>query len=151
MTIHRRGPAAAVLAADPTTVGTVYLGSKYAKVLGFQVRNWASSAKAGAGTDATLRVKLTDNNGQIFYLDAADKDYKTAAVWRWIRSDDTVTGLSYVPGDATGAAVPADSAITPIVASPVTVVVTGATTATDYFEIYLYVDTADNDVTRSAR
>lgn len=139
---RRKGAAAALLAADPTTVGTVSLGTPYARVLGFQARNWASSAKAGAGTDATLRVKLTDANGMIFYLDATDVDYKTGNVFTWFSHDDTVTGLTGTKiTDATGAAAGATGVpVKVIMASPVTVVVTLATTATDYFEIYLFVE-----------
>lgn len=151
MTVHRRGPAAAVTAASPQTLGDVYLGTKYARVMGFQARNWASSAKAGAGTDAAAKISLTDANGMIFYLDASDRDYKTGNVFAFIRYDDTITGLSQIYVDATGAAVAADTEQFPVVKSPVTVKVTNATTVTDYFEVYLFVESGAEPVLRSTR
>jgi hypothetical protein len=130
-----------VTTADPTTLGTINLGTSLVRVLGFQARNWASSAKAGAGTDATERIKLVDANGQIVFLDAADRDYKSQNTFVWFAADDTVTGLTgTVFADATGAAAGATGVpVTQLVASPVTVSVTGSNTATDYLEVYLFV------------
>ena len=96
--------------------------------------------KAGAGTDALIKVKLTDASGKVFYLDAADRDYKTAAVHVFFNGDDTATGLSYVPTDATGAAASAGSGVEVVVASPITIEVQNAGTATDYFEVSLFVE-----------
>lgn len=139
MAYRRRGPAAGLVADSDHDIGTIYLGAAYAKVLGFTARNWASAAKAGAGTDTAAKVKLTDANGVIFYLDAADDDYATASVTKFIRADDTLTGLGFEVVDATGAAL-AGAGENLVVASPVTVTVLNGGTATDYFELYLFVD-----------
>ena len=137
----RRRRASALLTTDPKDLPVIGLGSKYAKLLGFDARNWASSAKAGGGTDTTLRVRITDNRGAIVYLDAADTNY-TAGVKRIVVADDTATGLSTSVVDQTGAAAAAGEAAGAgiIMESPVTVRVTLATTATDFFEIDLFVE-----------
>jgi hypothetical protein len=142
MAYRRVGPAAAVTASPTQTLGTVNLGTSLARIVGFQARNWASSAKAGGGTDALIGVKLVDANGQIVYLDAADRDYKTQNTFVWFAPDDTVTGLTgTVFADNTGAATGATTGnITQLAASPVTVSVVNAGTATDYFEVYLFVE-----------
>lgn len=138
-------------AGTPQSLGDIYLGTKYARVTGFQARNWASSAKAGGGTSTTQKLKLTDANGMIFYLDASDRDYKTANVFAFIRYDDTITGLSQIYVDATGAAVAADTEQFPVVKSPVTASVLNGEVATDYFEVYLFVEAGDEPVLRSTR
>lgn len=138
MPYKEQGPAAAVTTAATTVLGTVSLGAAYGRVLGYRARNWASSAKAGAGTDALSRLKLADANGLIFYLDATDVDYKTAEINRVISQDDTATGLTGpLAVDHTGAAVTAGAGIHPILRSPITVTITQADTATDYMEVYL--------------
>ncbi len=139
MAYRRKGPAAALTAASPQTLGTISLGAPYARVVGIIARNWASSAKAAAGTDSAIKISLTDANGMIFYLDASDRDYKTATVFLMLRPDDTLTGLTYAVVDSTGAAATADESF-PIVASPVTVKATNGGTATDYMEVYLIVE-----------
>lgn len=140
MAFKKRGPVAAVTSASTTVLGSVTLGADYGRVLGFIARNWASSAKAAAGTDALEKVKLTDANGDVFYLDAADRDYKTAEVTIQFGLDDTATGLGITAVDGTGAALSAGAALQPVVQSPVTVEVQDAGTATDYFEVYLLVE-----------
>lgn len=140
MAFLKRGPAAGLVAADPQSLGTISLGAPYGVVKGFNARNYASSAKAAAGTDTAQKVQLTDANGVVFYLDAADKDYATAAIDRVIAgTDDTVTGLGVISTDATGATATAGASGDFVAKSPVTVVVDNGTTATDYFEIYLNV------------
>jgi len=140
MAILLRGPAAAVTSASTTVLGTITLGASYAKILGIVARNWASSAKAGAGTDALEKIKLTDAASKVVFLDAADRDYKTAEVTLLIAADDTATGLTPIPVDATGAAASAGAGISLIAKSPVTVEIQNAGTATDYFECYLLVE-----------
>jgi hypothetical protein len=126
---------AAVLAADPTTVGTVDPGVPFSKILGFTARNWASIAKAGAGTDTSVIVKFTDDSG-IIYLENAARDYATALKATRIAVDDTATGLTGpLAVDATGATVTAGSGGPLICVGPVQVIAVGGTTATDYFEI----------------
>lgn len=131
---------AAVTTASTTTIGAAKLGTAFGVIKGAIVRNWASSAKAAAGTDAAQKLKLTDARGVVFYYDAADRDYKTATVYLAITGDDTATGLGYVPVDATGAAASAGSKAEFVAKSPVTVTVEDAGTATDYFEVTLLVN-----------
>lgn len=122
-------------------LGTVRLGARYGRVHGIRARNWASSAKAGAGTDTLMKIKLTDANGDVFYLDAADRDYATAEITLAIGGgDDTATGLGVTPVDATGAAASAGAGIVPVVESPITVTVLNGATATDYFQVELLVE-----------
>lgn len=140
MAFRKTAAVAAVTSAATTVLGTISLGAPYGIVKGFVARNWASSAKAAAGTDALEKVKLTDANGVVLYLDAADRDYKTAAVNIAFAQDDTSTGLSVTSVDATGAAASAGAGNEWVAASPITVEVQDAGTATDYFELSLLVE-----------
>lgn len=151
MSYRKMGPAAALTAATPQSLGTVSLGAPYARVIGFQAANWASSAKATEGTDALQRVKLEDATGRIFYLDAADRDYgatsgptgsaASSGTTIFFQQDETVTGIGDIVVDATGAAVSSQGSERGTVAkSPVTVTIINGGTATDYVEVYLYVE-----------
>ena len=143
MAFRKTAAVAAVTTAATTVLGTVSLGAPYGRVLGFIARNWASSAKAAAGIDALEKVKLTDAGGVVVFLDAADRDYKTAAVELLIEYDDVNTGLGILPVTGTGAAYVAtegNSIAPPVVQSPISVEVQNAATATDYFEVYLLVE-----------
>ena len=131
---------AAVTSAATTVLGTVSLGAPYGIIKGFVAKNWASSAKAAPGTDTAEEVKLTDAAGVVVYLDAADRDYATAAKNIAFTQDDTATGLGVTPVDATGAAATAGSGAEQVVQSPITVTVLNAGTATDYFAISLFVE-----------
>ena len=122
------------------SLGTVGLGAKYGRVFGFRARNWASSAKAAAGVDVLQRVRLPYANRDIFYLDAADRDYATAEVTILFAFDDTATGLNVTAVDATGATATAGAGMTPVVQSPITVEIVNGGTATDYFELSLLVE-----------
>lgn len=117
-------------------IGTLYLGAKYARFYGFRARNWASSAKAGAGTDTAVKIRLTDANSDIFYLDATDTNYATAEVTYFVGYDDLNTGLGISPVTAIGSAWVATEGATlvgPIIESPITVEIVNGGTATDYF------------------
>jgi hypothetical protein len=140
MAYRKTAAVAAVTTAATTVLGTISLGAPYGIVKGFTARNWANSAKAAAGTDALEKVKLTDAAGIVFYLDAGDRDYKTAAVNVAFTQDDTASGLSVTPVDATGATATAGSGAEQVVQSPITVEVQDAGTATDYFEVSLFVE-----------
>lgn len=107
-------------------------GVKYGKILGFRALL--------TGTDTAVKIKLTDSKSKVAYLDAADVDYKTAAVNRVIFTDDTTTGLSFTPTDATGAAVTAGNAIegTPVLQGPISVTVSNGGTTGDYVDIELF-------------
>jgi hypothetical protein len=156
-----RGPAAAVTSAATTVLGTISLGAPYALVLGFVGANWASSAMAAEGTDAAEKVKLTDADGKVIFLDAADRDYgatsgptpSTDGTYIFFTGDPTTTGLTVRHTDATGAVLDIDEEATPDVdsqmsgmpgafaKSPVSVEVQNAGTPTDYFTVYLFVQT----------
>lgn len=135
-------------AAAPQVLGKVGLGRSqsgnggaYGRVLGARVRNWASSAKAGAGADVLAKVELKDADGVIFYLDAADRDYATAAVNLNFVADDTATGLAITNVDSTGADVAAgEAAQTPVVRGPITVTIRNGATTTDFFTVDLLVE-----------
>lgn len=139
MAIKKR-TTAGLVSANPVNLPAVGLGAKYGKLLGFRARNWASSAKAGAGTDSAVKVKITDNNSDVVYLDASDRDYATAEITINCTQDDTATGLGVTPVDATGAAATAGAGAPIFLESPVTVAIVNGTTATDYFEISLFVE-----------
>lgn len=140
MSLLKRGPAHAVTSAATTVLGTISLGAQYGKILGIEARNYASSAKLAAGIDSAEKIKLTDADSKVIYLDAADRDYKTALVTLLPMVDPTATGLTPIPVDATGAAITDGASGTLIAKSPVTVEVQDAGTATDYFEVYLFVE-----------
>jgi hypothetical protein len=116
------------------------LGAKYAKLVAIRARNWASSAKAGAGTDTAQKLRITDANGDVVYLDAADRDYATAEVTLNPTQDDTATGLGVTPVDATGAAATAGAGAPIILEGPVLVAVVNGGTATDFFTCDLFVE-----------
>lgn len=142
MAIKKRGPAVGLTAGGSAdALSTVSLGAAYGRVLGFTAQNWASSAKAGAGTSSTTKVKLTEAEGRVVYLDASDRDYKTAKVSIFFQQDETATGLSDLKLDATGAALSSQgTSVGAICASPVTVTILNGEAATDYFEVYLFVE-----------
>src|SRR5512144_1543330 len=130
MAYRKTAAVAAVTSAATTVLGTISLGAPYGVVKGLRARNWASSAKAGAGTDALEKVRLTDAAGIIFYEDAADRDYKTAQVdLVFAGQDDTATGLGTLSVDATGAASSAGGKGEFVAQSPITVTVLDAGTA----------------------
>ena len=141
MTIKKR-TTAGLLTSTTTTLPTLGLGAKFGKLVAIRARNYASSAKLAAGTDVLTKLKLTDNNGDVVFLDAADKDYATAELTLYPYLDDAVTGLNIVAVDATGTATVATEG-TPsdiVLESPVTVQVLNGATVTDYFECQLIVD-----------
>ena len=141
MGIRKRIVAGLVADADHD-IGVVGLGSKYGRVVRIDARNYASSAKAGAGTDTAQKLKLTDATGAVFFLDAADRDYATAKVKLAPVLDDTATGLGILGVDGTGAVRAAGEAgQPPVVQGPVTVTVLNGGTPTDYFEAELFVET----------
>jgi hypothetical protein len=148
MSIRTTAVVSALTAATPQSLGSVSLGAPYAKVLGFTMANWASSAKAAEGTDTAQKVSLTDAAGRVIYLDAADFDYGAASGaaigvgfhTTLIGQDDTSTGLLTRAVDATGAAATAGAGVPIIAKSPVTVAVLNGGTATDYVEVALIVE-----------
>lgn len=136
----RKRTTAGLTTATPVNLPRVGLGSKYAKIHQIVARNWGSSAKAGAGTDTAIKLKITDNRGLVVYLDASDRDYATAQVVLQPTADDTATGLGVTPVDATGAAATAGAGAQIVAESPVTVAVVNGGTTTDYVEVSLVVE-----------
>ncbi len=90
------------------------------------------------GTDTAVKLRLTDADSRIFYLDAADADYKTAAITNTLHMSDVETGLSITAFDAVGVAIPAtQTAPTPVVRSPIEVAVVNGGTAGDVIDVTL--------------
>jgi hypothetical protein len=90
------------------------------------------------GTDATMRLRLTDADSRIFYLDAADKDYDTAKIYTPLGLDDVSTGLTTLAYDSVGAGVAAAQiAPMPVVKSPIEVAIINGGTAGDIITVDL--------------
>lgn len=138
MTIKKRH-VEGLVSADPVSLTAVGLGASYGRILGFNARNYASSAKASGGTDTSIKVKITDGDSRVVYLEASARDYTTEKAVRFA-ADDTSTGLDPLVVDATGAAITAGGGQGVIAKSPVTVALVGGGTATDYFSIDLLVE-----------
>lgn len=136
----RRVEGLTLTATDTLTPSPLNLGGKYAILRTIRARNWASAAKGGAGTDTAIKIKITDNNSDVVYLDASDRDYATAEVTINPTMDDTATGINVVPTDATGAAATAGAGAPIVLESPVTVIVLNGATTTDYFTCDLIVE-----------
>jgi len=114
-----------------TVTASATLRSKFAQVPAFSALL--------TGTDTAVRIKMTDADSRVFYLDAADKDYKTAKIHRHVVYDDTLTGLTPQLLDATGVAATATAAgPLPIVKSPITLEVSNGGTAGDVVTHDLY-------------
>lgn len=140
--------------AAPKVIGAVGLGplfpggpgARYGRVLGMEVRNFASAAKAAAGADTAGTIELKDADGLIFFLDAADRDYATALVRLRFYRDDTTTGITGAPTpvDQTGAAFSGDPGAANtlgqplrIVKGPITVTARNFGTVTDFLSVTL--------------
>jgi hypothetical protein len=129
-----------LISATPVTIGTVSLGAKYAKILAIRAQSYASSAKAAPSTDTAFKLKITDANNDVVYLDASDRDYGTAEITLNVTQDDTATGLGVTPVDATGAAATAGAGAPIVAEGPVQVIVVNGGTATDYIVVELLVE-----------
>lgn len=141
MPFKQRGPANALTASATQVLSPVVsLGAAFGIVRGFRARNWASSAKAAAGADVLMKVKLVDAASVVFYLDAADRDYATAEVFVAFEQDDTSTGLGVTSVDATGAAATAGAGNGYVAKSPITITALNGATVTDFFEVLLLVE-----------
>jgi hypothetical protein len=119
-----------------TVANTLNLPAKYARILGF---------KCGlTGTDTAVKLKITDADSRVLYLDAADHDYKTAALVRSIVADDTLTGITPqvvdMTGAAMGAAQNAGKGGTAVARSPVTCEISNGGTAGDIVTLDLYIE-----------
>jgi hypothetical protein len=122
------------------TPSPLNLGAKYGILRTIRAKGWASSAKAATSVDTAVKIRITDNNSDVVYLDASDRDYGTAEVTINPTMDDTATGINVVPTDATGAAATAGAGAPIIMESPVTVAIVNGGTTTDYFTVDLIVE-----------
>lgn len=130
MSFDRRSISLTVPNPAATIAGTLALRSDYGRLIGFKA--------LVTGTDTATQIEIKDADARVVYKDAADKDYKTAAVHRIICQDDTTTGLSSIPVDATGAAATAAyNSLTPIVRSPLTISLINGGTAGDVLALDL--------------
>lgn len=97
----------------------------HTNLTGFRYFKCANFRAKVASSGATSQIQLTDGNGDVFYKDAADKDYQTATVQRVFAQDDTAITGGVTASDATGAAVTfvtgVNSAPPAILEGPVTV------------------------------
>ena len=117
-----------------TVVQTFNLRSTYVRPNNFSILS--------TGTDATQKLRLTDADGRIFYLDAADKDYDTARIYTPLLLDDVNTGLTSAGGvgtflgsDSVGVEVAvAQSGAMPVVKSPLEIAVINGGTAGDVID-----------------
>jgi len=111
-----------------TVVGTLNLRSTWARFLNFKVLS--------VGTDATMRLRLTDGDSRIFYLDAADKDYDTAAIFTPLATDDVTTGTGPKLYDSVGVlAATAQLGPMPVVKNPIEVAIVNGGTAGDVITV----------------
>ena len=141
MTIKRRRVEGLLSDSDePLLPNPLNLGAKFATLRQIRARNWNAAAKASAGTDTAVKIKITDYNNDVVYLDAADRDYATAEVTILPSQDDTATGLGVVPTDATGAAATAGAGAPIVLESPVVVSILNGGTATDFMTVDLIVE-----------
>ncbi len=94
------------------TTAPIVLRTDFAELIGF---------KCVSTGDTSTRVKITDADSRVVYLDAADANY-TTGLDRAIALDDTVTGLSIAAlSDSTGAAATISGGQGITVRSPLTV------------------------------
>ncbi len=128
MGFDRRAFSLTVPSPAATITQTANLRSTYVRVIGIKVLS--------TGTDTSEILKLTDADSRVFYLDSAAIDYDTAALTRYLASDDVETGLGMITYDSVGAAIPAtQTGPMPVVKSPITIEVSGGGTAGDVIDV----------------
>jgi hypothetical protein len=120
-----------------TVTASIPLPAKFTRVQGF---------RALASADTTSQIEIKDADSRIVYKDAADKDYTTAGgVFKILSPDDTLTGLTVINNDLTGAvldgtALQQGSAGTAVVKSPLTVTYSNNATANATLTLDLIVE-----------
>lgn len=115
-----------------TTEVTVNVPGKYVRLVGLQALL--------TGADATTKLRVRDADNLVAFLDAAAVDYTSAKKYQII-NDDTATGLSWTPVDATGAAHVADiPAVRPILRAPLKVAAIDNGTAAESYAVTLYTE-----------
>jgi hypothetical protein len=123
------------LTSDGTSAaGIATLRTKFARLLGMKAQNV---------TDVASKLQIADKDGRILFLDAADRDYRTATNINQLSflRDGTSTGLTTVELDSTGAAMGAaasGSTGLDVGRSPFTVTWTNAATLGDIMTIDLF-------------
>lgn len=123
---------AVVTIPDPaaTATTTLNLRSTWVRPLNFKILS--------VGTDTLIKLRLTDADGRIFYLDAADKDYDTAAIYTPLLTTDVTTGTGPKAYDSVGVlAATAQSGPMPVVKNPIEVAVVNGGTAGDVITLQL--------------
>jgi hypothetical protein len=103
--------------------------SDYIRPLGFSVLL--------TGTDALVQLRLTDADSRVCYLDAADKDYKTATIYTTpLATDDVTTGTGPKLYDSVGVLAAATQlGPMPVMKSPIAVSIINGTTAGDVISL----------------
>ena len=135
MKFDRRSISLTVPNPAATVTGTLNLAAEYVRIIGFRALT--------TGTDTATRVRLTDGDSRVLYLDAADRDYDTAAVDILIGPDVTETGLFYAGtavtfSDATGAAGTIAGGKALWGSNPIEVALINGGTAGDVLDLDLY-------------
>jgi len=130
MGFDRRGCTITIPNPAATQVTTLNLRSDFVRPLAFNILS--------TGTDATMKLKLTDGDSRVFYLDAADKDYDTARIFTPFLTDDVTTGTGPKATDSTGVlAAVAQSSPNPVVKNPIAVEISNGGTAGDVVDFVL--------------
>lgn len=126
-----RRTARLVVPSTPATVSQTFnLRSDYIRPLSFKILL--------TGTDTAVKLKLTDKDSRVFYLDAADKDYKTAATYTPLLTTDVTTGTGPKGADSVGAlSAVAQSGPLPVVRNPIEVEISNGGTGGDIIDFTL--------------
>ena len=113
-----------------TITQTMNLRSTYCRPLGFSILS--------VGTDTAMKLRMTDADSRVFYLDAADKDYDTARIYTPVFMDDVTTGQTPKLYDSVGAVVAAaQDGPMPVIKSPIELAIVNGGTAGDSINVVL--------------
>jgi len=130
MGFDRRSATLVVPNPAATVTQTMNLRSNYCRLLGFNILS--------TGTDTAMKLRMTDADSRIFYLDAADKDYDTARVYTPTFMDDVTTGQTPKLYDSTGAVVAAaQDGPMPVIRNPIELAIVNGGTAGDSINVVL--------------
>jgi hypothetical protein len=139
VTIKKR-TTASLTTADPVDLPTLGLGASFGRLVAIRAHLYSSSAKSGNGADNTGKLRITDGNSDIVYLDANNRDFTTGVTLYPIYDDTFVgTGPRVVDANGTASAAGTESAFI-IMQSPVVVRGIGFGTTTEYLEVQLLVE-----------
>ena len=115
--------------ATPATVTTGFNArSEFIRLLAFDILL--------TGTDTAVKLRITDADSRIIYLDAADKDYKTARIFTPLVTDDVTTGTTVVANDSVGVAVAAaQHSPMPVCRAPLEIAIINGGTGGDVIDL----------------